>query len=61
MEIYGTARALTPGRVPQMEPRIRRTINQLLDVIDPSPPFDLVSGLTFRITSFPSLPFFWLS
>jgi cytochrome P450 len=32
-----------------MEPKIRRTINQLLDVIDPSAPFDLVSGLTFPL------------
>jgi cytochrome P450 len=44
-----TARAFTPGRVTQMEPKIRRTINQLLDVIDPSAPFDLVSGLTFPL------------
>jgi cytochrome P450 len=44
-----TARAFTPGRVTQMEPRIRRTINQLLSVIDPSAPFDLVSGLTFPL------------
>jgi hypothetical protein len=44
-----TARAFTPGRVTQMEPRIRRTINQLLDVIDPSAPFDLVSGLSFPL------------
>jgi hypothetical protein len=32
-----------------MEPRIRGTINQLLDRIDPSAPFDLVSGLTFPL------------
>src|ERR1700728_652813 len=38
-----TARAFTPRRVAQMDPRIRRTIDQLLDVIDPSAPFDLVS------------------
>jgi hypothetical protein len=44
-----TARAFTPGRVMQMKPRIRRTINQLLDLIDPSAPFDLVSGFTFPL------------
>src|SRR5262245_42828611 len=44
-----TARAFTPGRVAQMEPRIRRTIEQLLDDIDPSAPFDLVSTLTFPL------------
>jgi hypothetical protein len=44
-----TARALTPRRVAQMEPRIRRRVNELLDVIDPSAPFDLVSGLTFPL------------
>jgi hypothetical protein len=42
-------RALTPRRVTQMEPKIRRTIDQLLDVIDPSARFDLVSGLTFPL------------
>jgi hypothetical protein len=44
-----TARAFTPGRVTQMEPRIRRTISQLLKDIDPSSPFDLVSGFTFPL------------
>ena len=44
-----TARAFTPERVAQMEPRIRRTIDQLLGDIDPSSPFDLVSGLTFPL------------
>ncbi len=44
-----TARAFTPGRVTQMEPRIRATINQLLNDIDPSAPFDLVAGLTFPL------------
>ena len=44
-----TARAFTPERVMQMEPRIRRTINQLLNDIDPSSPFDLVSRLTFPL------------
>jgi cytochrome P450 len=32
-----------------MEPRIRRTVDQLLDAIDPSVPFDLVSTLTFPL------------
>lgn len=44
-----TARAFTPERVMQMEPRIRRTINKLLNDIDPASPFDLVSGLTFPL------------
>jgi cytochrome P450 len=44
-----TARAFTPRRVAQMDPRIRRTIDQLLDVIDPSAPFDLVSTFTFPL------------
>ncbi len=44
-----TARAFTPRRVAQMEPRIRATVEQLLDAIDPSAPFDLVSTLTFPL------------
>ena len=44
-----TARAFTPKRVAQMEPRIRRTVDQLLDAIDPYAPFDLVSTLTFLL------------
>jgi cytochrome P450 len=32
-----------------MEPRIRRTVDQLLDAIDPSTPFDLVATLTFPL------------
>jgi cytochrome P450 len=44
-----TARAFTPGRVTQMEPRVRATIDQLLNDIDPSVPFDLVAGLTFPL------------
>src|SRR5262249_50355362 len=44
-----TARAFTPRRVAQMEPRIRRTVDQLLDAIDPSAPFDLVTTLTFPL------------
>lgn len=44
-----TARAFTPRRVAEMEPRIRVTVDQLLDAIDPSMPFDLVSTLTFPL------------
>jgi len=44
-----TARAFTPRRVAQMDPRIRRTIDQLLDVVNPSAPFDLVSTLAFPL------------
>jgi cytochrome P450 len=44
-----TARAFTPRRVAQMDPWIPRTIDQLLDVIDPSAPFDLVSTFTFPL------------
>jgi len=44
-----TARAFTPRRVAQMAPRIRATVDQLLDAIDPSAPFDLVSTLTFPL------------
>jgi cytochrome P450 len=44
-----TARAFTPRRVAQMEPRIRSMIDQLLDEIDPSAPFDLVSTVTFPL------------
>lgn len=44
-----TARAFTPRRVAEMEPKIRRTVDQLLAAIDPSAPFDLVSTLTFPL------------
>jgi cytochrome P450 len=44
-----TARAFTPRRVAQMDPRIRATVDQLLDAIDSSAPFDLVSTLTFPL------------
>jgi cytochrome P450 len=44
-----TARAFTPGRVAQMEGRIRGTINQLLKDIDPALTFDLVAALTFPL------------
>lgn len=41
-----TARAFTPRRVAQMEPQIRETVRQLLDVVDASTPFDIVAALT---------------
>jgi cytochrome P450 len=44
-----TVRAFTPQRVAQMMPRIRAIIENLLDTIDPSAPFDLVSTLTFPL------------
>ena len=44
-----TARAFTPRRVAQMEPRIRAIITRLLDAIDPAEPFDLVPALTFPL------------
>src|SRR5262245_20515617 len=44
-----TARAFTPRRVVQMEPRIRSTVEQLLDAVDPSAPFDLVAALAFPL------------
>jgi cytochrome P450 len=44
-----TARAFTPRRVAQMAPRIRATVDQLLDAINPAAPFDLVSTLTFPL------------
>jgi cytochrome P450 len=44
-----TVRAFTPQRVAQMEPRIRAIIAELLDVIEPRVPFDLVARLTFPL------------
>ncbi|MEA2219019.1 MAG: hypothetical protein QOJ35_1645 [Solirubrobacteraceae bacterium] len=44
-----TARALTPRRVAAMEPTIRATLAELLDTVDDSVPFDLVSALTFPL------------
>lgn len=44
-----TVRAFTPRRVAQMEPQIRAIVDQLLDAIDPSAPFDIVSTLTFPL------------
>jgi cytochrome P450 len=43
------ARAFTPRRVAAMEERIRATVNELLDAVDASAPFDLVSTLTFPL------------
>ena len=44
-----TVRAFTPRRVAQMAPRIRATVDQLLDAINPAAPFDLVATLTFPL------------
>lgn len=44
-----TVRAFTPRRVAQMESRIRATVGQLLDAINPAAPFDLVATLTFPL------------
>jgi cytochrome P450 len=43
------ARAFTPRRVAEMEPRVRATVNELLDAVDPAAPFDLVETLTFPL------------
>jgi cytochrome P450 len=43
------SRAFTPRRVAEMEPRVRKTVDDLLDAVDPSAPFDLVSALTFPL------------
>jgi cytochrome P450 len=44
-----TVRAFTPQRVARIVPRIRSIIDELLDVIDPNRPFDLVASLTFQL------------
>src|ERR687886_928777 len=44
-----TSRAFTPRRVAEMEPRVRETVDDLLDAVDPSAPFDLVAALTFPL------------
>ncbi len=44
-----TARALTPRRVAEMEPRIRSITGSLLDRVPASEPFDLVEALTFPL------------
>src|SRR3954468_1051295 len=43
------SRAFTPRRVPEMEPRVRATLSELLDAVDPTAPFDLVPALTFPL------------
>jgi cytochrome P450 len=40
------ARAFTPKRVAEFEPRIRETVCELLDAVDPARPFDVVAALT---------------
>ena len=44
-----TARAFSARRTAEMEPRIRVVLGELLDAIDPTTPFDLVSALTFPL------------
>ena len=44
-----TARAFSARRTAEMEPRIRAVLDQILDAIDPTAPFDLVSTLTFPL------------
>ena len=44
-----TSRAFTPRRVAAMEDRIRSTVVDLLDAVDPAAPFDLVAALTFPL------------
>ena len=44
-----TSRAFTPRRTAAMEPRVRATVDELLDAVDPGAPFDLVPALTFPL------------
>ena len=44
-----TSRAFTPRRVAAMEERIRATVDELLDALDPAEPVDLVAALTFPL------------
>src|SRR4051794_24245493 len=44
-----SSRAFTPRRVAEMEPRVRATLDELLDAVDPSAPFDVVRALTFPL------------
>ena len=44
-----TARAFTPRRVAEMEPRIRAIVDQLLAAVDSAAPFDLVAALSFPL------------
>jgi cytochrome P450 len=43
------ARAFTPRRVREMEPRIRQTTAELLDAVDATGPFDLIETLAFPL------------
>ena len=43
------ARAFTPRRVREMEPRIRETAAELLDAVDAGGPFDLIEALAFPL------------
>ena len=43
------ARAFTPRRVNELEPRIRATVGELLDAVDVSGPFELVEALAFPL------------
>jgi cytochrome P450 len=44
-----TSRAFTPRRVAEMEPRVRATLDELLDAVDATQPFDIVAALTFPL------------
>jgi cytochrome P450 len=44
-----TARAFSARRTAEMEPRIRLVLETLLEAIDPTKPFDLVSALSFPL------------
>lgn len=44
-----TARAFSARRTTEMEPRVRGVLEELLEEIDPTAPFDLVSALTFPL------------
>jgi cytochrome P450 len=44
-----SSRAFTPRRVAEMEPRVRATLAELLDAVDPAAPFDIVRALTFPL------------
>lgn len=44
-----TARAFSARRTAEMEPRIHAVVDELLETIDPTAPFDLVSALTFPL------------
>src|SRR3954468_2189336 len=44
-----SSRAFTPRRVAEMEPRVRATLAELLDAVDPHEPFDIVRALPFPL------------